>query len=764
MARAGSIYVSLMLQDGSYRAGLSRAGKATKDATSSWQRDLNKTGSAFSAVLNPVRNLGAAVGQLGAIFAGAFSVQKLVQYSDTWRQLEGRMSLSASSLAEVVQQQKDLYEIAQRTRQPLEGITSFYSRLKQFIPEAERAQFDLLGVTESVASALAITGETGASASAAMIQFTQAIGTNFEAAGQELRSLQEQAPRLTKALMDALGGGTKSLQQLKDEGKLTRESVLNALSGMGDEGRRLRDELSKIPTTVSQALTNLNSAFLQFIGTNQNVQGATSALSAAINALSRNLDLVANAVVLLAGVYTVRLIPALTVSIGLWVNNTRQVLLYQTALARMAGVSTVAAGAILTLSRAMALLGGPIGIALIAAAAAYGHEQQRAADIQQKYNEALSKTQSLSAEYIGASKERQEEIKKEIKNLVDLAKAEAGAAQAAFLRANSKVGQTGVFGRISPIGGIIEKYNTYEADKALEEMQQAGQQYSDLIKIMDGLGKDSVTNTNTTSSNKKRADTQKELNSTYERYEHIIHGVSRETIAYGEALDDLQKLKDAGIIKDEQWIEVQRRLSEEMLSSKEVANEFGLDIETMAKRAAENIQDTFADFLFDPFQDGLKGMAKGFIDSVRRMIAEAQAAQLAKYLFGGIAGGSGGGVLGDIFGSIFGDTAGSIDSAGREVIIPSGDLFSGFFADGGFIEPGKWGFTGEEGIEAVYGGRSGATVVPNDKMGGSNSYVFNVGTDVNKRDIQRLEQMVMMTAGPGVVEQRIVNAQRRGVV
>ena len=41
-----------------------------------------------------------------------------------------------------------------------------------------------------------------------------------------------------------------------------------------------------------------------------------------------------------------------------------------------------------------------------------------------------------------------------------------------------------------------------------------------------------------------------------------------------------------------------------------------------------------------------------------------------------------------------------------------GSLFSGWFADGGVIPPGKWGIAGENGPELIYGGAGGATVVP----------------------------------------------------
>lgn len=65
------------------------------------------------------------------------------------------------------------------------------------------------------------------------------------------------------------------------------------------------------------------------------------------------------------------------------------------------------------------------------------------------------------------------------------------------------------------------------------------------------------------------------------------------------------------------------------------------ELDEFAKQAARNIQDAFADFLFDPFAKGTREMLKSFSDMVRRMAAEALAAQLAKKLFGDGKGDSG---------------------------------------------------------------------------------------------------------------------------
>ena len=51
-------------------------------------------------------------------------------------------------------------------------------------------------------------------------------------------------------------------------------------------------------------------------------------------------------------------------------------------------------------------------------------------------------------------------------------------------------------------------------------------------------------------------------------------------------------------------------------------------MKNVAERAAQNIQDAFADFLFDPFDDGIRGMLEGFLTALRRMLAEALSFQI----------------------------------------------------------------------------------------------------------------------------------------
>ena len=91
-----------------------------------------------------------------------------------------------------------------------------------------------------------------------------------------------------------------------------------------------------------------------------------------------------------------------------------------------------------------------------------------------------------------------------------------------------------------------------------------------------------------------------------------------------------------------------QQAGEKMQDLEDQAQKTLTGIDAFAKSAAKNIQSAFADFLFDPFANGTKGMLQSFGETVRRMIANAVAADLGRRLFGDL-GGKGG--LGGLVGS-----------------------------------------------------------------------------------------------------------------
>jgi len=89
-------------------------------------------------------------------------------------------------------------------------------------------------------------------------------------------------------------------------------------------------------------------------------------------------------------------------------------------------------------------------------------------------------------------------------------------------------------------------------------------------------------------------------------------------------------------------------------------------------QAARNMQTAFADFLFDPFSDGLDGMLKGFLKTLQRMAAEAAASQIFQ-------------LIGSAASSYTGQGAGWVNAIGS--ILSNGKSEGGYTGHGGKYEP-----------------------------------------------------------------------------
>lgn len=118
-------------------------------------------------------------------------------------------------------------------------------------------------------------------------------------------------------------------------------------------------------------------------------------------------------------------------------------------------------------------------------------------------------------------------------------------------------------------------------------------------------------------------------------------------------LELLDKLLAAGKISFDVWAEAAFQVQERVGELVEPAERAAAQVSEYWSEAARGIQGAMADFLFDPFTDGLQGMLRGFLDVIRRMLAEAVAAQLAQALFGDIAGGKPGGYFGAFLAGMF---------------------------------------------------------------------------------------------------------------
>ncbi|AHN77412.1 hypothetical protein DA70_09565 [Pandoraea pnomenusa] len=266
-----------------------------------------------------------------------------------------------------------------------------------------------------------------------------------------------------------------------------------------------------------------------------------------------------------------------------------------------------------------------------------------------------------------------------------------------------------------------------------------------------------------------------------QRQELIAKGkkVEEDTLSPFERMQrdyqELNTLLQGGYIDaqtyDRAVTQVQKKFDELTDKSKEAQSE----LDEFAKSAAQNIQSSFAEFLFDPFKDGLDGMLKGFLDFLRRALANAAAANLSQAIFGSLAGGGiGGGLLGSAFSAAlgaYGDATGTTVGGvyGPKTQAGLDDLISkvSMRASGGPVTAGMPYIVGEKRAE-LFVPRTSGTILPSVPTGGgmSVSVITNVDNSGNSStqtsgDSDRTGKQLSQALRAAVIDE-ISRQQRQG--
>ncbi len=627
--------------------------------------------SAFSSLRNLLIGVGLAAG-----------TRAFVQQADSAANLAGRLRLVTNSQAEFADAMRDTYAVAQRSSAQWGSISGLYASLAQTTSLAHR---EVVALADAVSKAFVISQASPEDTANGIRQLQQAIAGGVVRA-EEFNSVVDTGPRIVQALADHFGIAFGEVRGYINAGKVSSQDLINALL---EAAPAMDKEFAKLPLTVQRAMQQVDNALLKLIGGADGATGASSGLAKEIQELARTLE-------------SPEVSRGLTTFLGGVVGLTGAT---ATAISKIAEFTRTTAEAF-----AERAVGSTDPVERI-------YEQIRTLETQRENRQKQLLTQSSDGAFgfiertlgtppdkliadIKSINAQIDELKKKADTLSDIRpaapaapgqkpaekpklldtktndeeqKKAAESARDSLLKLSAQLGdQVGTFGageqaalqyRLT-LGSLADEVKRLgpEGAKLREQiLAQAGA----LDRLQDAA--------------KKEAEVQRQREQAADEAARKAREIEQEGVSlklslrtaqeqYNDEIERYGQLLKAGAIDQETFNRAVDASKDRLKKAAEQANDSNKMMENFAESAAQNIQSAFADFLFDPFDGGVKGMVSSFADALRRMAAEALAAQiLGSFTKPGADGKAS--VLGSLFASVLhsGGDAGRPGGATRAV-------------------------------------------------------------------------------------------------
>lgn len=375
-------------------AGLIAAQQKVNDRLDKMDGQFAKTGKAADSTSKSFASLT----KVATALTAALSVREIAAYADAWTTVNNKLANSVRVGEQLTSVTQRVFDISQNTRASLDATASLYARLERAMRSYGTSAEDLTRLTTIINQGFVVSGATAEEASNAVIQLSQGLAAGA-LRGEEFNSVTEQGSRLANALADSLGVDIGQLRAMAAQGQLTTDVVVNGLLSQGDAIGR---EFSNTISTIGQSLTIAGNNLTQFIGSSTTVRASVAIFNDTVVTLSENLDAVSTVVIAVAAVIGSRYVAALTMAAASQLKVAATAFTASTSLSAFGAATGVARSA-------LALVGGPVGAATLAASAIFyfyqkAQEAKKAAiELADGVNKLIGEMKDMSATELSAT-------------------------------------------------------------------------------------------------------------------------------------------------------------------------------------------------------------------------------------------------------------------------------------------------------------------------------------------------------------------------
>jgi tape measure domain-containing protein len=236
--------------------------------------------------------MGGGLGGLAATAAGYVSARAVVEAADAYTRFTNQLKVAGVAGSNMDEVQSALFASAQKNGVEIEALGKLYSRASMAAGELGADQGKLLQFTDGVTAALRVQGGSSESASGALLQLSQALGSGIVRA-EEFNSILEGAYPIAQAAargIDGMGGSVARLRAAVADGRVTSQQFFAGLLKGFEETKRQAEGMS---LTVAQASTNLETSWIKLIGQADKLLGISPTIASAIGGIGSLMETLA---------------------------------------------------------------------------------------------------------------------------------------------------------------------------------------------------------------------------------------------------------------------------------------------------------------------------------------------------------------------------------------------------------------------------------------------------------------------------------------
>ncbi len=263
--------------------------RAAVDGGRAAQRALEQIERQTGSMQEALQKAEAAVSRFGVLLAASFSVDHILKAIDAMTSFGNALKVAGVEGISALAVQERLFSAANKNGVEIGALSQLYSRASVSAGELGASQTKLLQFIDGVTAALRVQGGSAESASGALLQLGQSLGSGVVHA-EEFNSVMEGAFPIAQAAargIDGMGGSVAKLRASIIDGKVTSQQFFDGLlKGFGDT-EKLAASMS---LTIGSSMTANQNAWTRLIGTIDKATGISALFATQIANSTKRLD------------------------------------------------------------------------------------------------------------------------------------------------------------------------------------------------------------------------------------------------------------------------------------------------------------------------------------------------------------------------------------------------------------------------------------------------------------------------------------------